>query len=390
MQYMDATLMAGAKIKNVSEFCRINKINRRTFYRHLERIRAEGAWIPRSRRPKNSPNATPPAVVQEILRLRTALAPDNGADPIRDALHELAAAQDWAVQGLPVPSRATINRILARHDLLQRNPKKRPKASWRRFCYAQPRDCYQIDATEVVLAGGTRVVVFEVIDDHSRMLVASHAAPSETADAAIEAITKAITEYGAPAIVLCDNGTAFTSRLTHPHAAPNAFTRTVRSAGTRLIHSSPYHPQTCGKVERAHQTLKRWLAHQPTPTTLQELQTLLNTYRQHYNHRRHKALGRNTPHHTWTTAPALGGPKNPPRQTDASLGKHTVTTHGTIYISKHMRILIGREHTGTTITTVRDHHNDRITAYTPDGDPIGYLHLDHTKNWQGALQPIAA
>jgi DNA-binding CsgD family transcriptional regulator len=113
---------------------------------------------------------------------------DNGADFIRDALRDLHARTTPPWQ---VPARSTINRVLHRHGLLEPSPAKRPRSSWRRFSFAQPRDCYQIDATEVTLAGGSTVVVFDVLDDCTRSLVACHAAPSETADAAVTAIATA-------------------------------------------------------------------------------------------------------------------------------------------------------------------------------------------------------
>lgn len=388
MQLMDAMHTTGAKIDNVSLWCRVNGVDRRTFYRHRARARAEGQWRPRSRRPKSTPHATPEPVVAEILRLRSALAPDNGADFIRDELGPVAAAQSWAARGWTVPSRATINRLLTKHGLLVSNPRKRPRASWRRFSYARPRDCYQIDATETALADGTTAVVFDVIDDCTRTLVACRAARSETTAAAIEAITAAFDEFGAPAIVLSDNGSAFTGHHRHDNAGPTRFARTVTTAGTRLIHSSPYHPQTCGKVERHHQTLKKWLASQPAPATLDDLQTLLETYREYYNtRRRHSAIGRRTPHEAWNDTTARGGPTFPPAQTDATIHQLKVTTNGTVYLGKRMRLLIGRERTGHTITVIRD--GDRATAYTSNGDPIGYTHLDHTKTWQGALTPAA-
>ncbi|MQA17623.1 MAG: IS481 family transposase, partial [Pseudonocardiaceae bacterium] len=159
---MDATLVVDPNIDNVAAWCRGNGINPRTFYRHRARIRAEGQWRQRSRRPHSSPQATPQLVVDEILRLRGVLAPDAGADSIRPELVKLAAQQDWAAHGLRVPSRATINRILDREGLLDKNPAKRPRASWRRFVYARPRDCYQIDGTEHRLADGTRVVAVDV------------------------------------------------------------------------------------------------------------------------------------------------------------------------------------------------------------------------------------
>jgi putative transposase len=393
MLLMDATLMVQPDVGNVSEWCRVNGVDRRTFYRHRARILAEGQWQARSRRPKTSPGATPELVVAEVLRLRKELAPDNGADPIRDALEDLAAEQDWAAKGWRVPSRATINRILARAGLLEHNSKKRPKSSYRRFSYARPRDCYQIDATEITLADGRVVVVFDVIDDCTRLLVACHAAPAETTVAAIAAITAATTEFGTPGIVLSDNGSAFTSRH-RDNAGPSKFTHAVTGQGARLIHSSPYHPQTCGKVERHHQTLKRWLAHQPQqPTTLTQLQTQLDTYREHYNTRRkHSALGRTTPQHAWDTAAAPGGcghggPQHLPMQADATIHHLKVSAYGAVNLGRDKRVRIGSDRAGQTITIIQDH--DRATAYTNDGDPIGYIHLDHTTTYQGKLTPAA-
>ena len=388
MRLMDAMHAAGVEIPNVSLWCRVNGVDRRTFYRHRARALAEGQWQPRSRRPKTIPHATPDAVVAEIVRLRAALAPDNGADYILDALTTLAEDEDWAGQGLRVPSRATINRILDRHGLLQSNPRKRPRSSWRRFSYARPRDCYQIDATETRLADGTTVVVFDVLDDHSRMLVACHAAHSETGTAATTAITAAFTEHGVPGIVLSDNGGAFTARHIRDNAGPTRFELAVTGAGARLIHSSPYHPQTCGKVERHHQTLKKWLAHQPTPATLTELQTLLDTHKTRYNTQRgHGALGRRTPRHVRDHAEHHGGPHHPPAQTDATVHYLNADRRGIVDLGRRLQLRVGPDHAGQPITVIRD--GDRATAYTSDGDPIGYIHLDHTKIYQGKLIPAA-
>jgi putative transposase len=365
---LDATLSAGVHIGNVAAWCREHGVASRTFYRHRARWEAERDLSPRSRRPHRTPGETPADLVAWICKLRAELAPDNGAEFIRD---ELAAVSARIRPAWTVPARSTINRVLARHDLLDRNPRKRPRSSWRRFAYARPRDCYQIDATETRLANGTPVVVFDVLDDCTRMLVACHAARSETADAAIVAIGKATHAHGAPALVLSDNDTAYTSRLL-ANAGPSRFTRAVTAHGTRLIHASPYHPQTCGKVERHHQTLKRWLGTHPAPRSLRQLQRLLDAYRAYYNTRRpHSALGRHTPQHAWTTAPTHGGPSRPPRQTDATVHRPRVTATGTIRIGPY-RIGIGTRYRGHTLTAIRDTDN-RITIYNPDGHPIGTL-----------------
>lgn len=380
MNLLDAQLAAGVRV-NAAAFAREHGISARTVYRHQARVRAEGQWQQRSRRPRTSPRVTPPELDAWICKLRLELVPDNGADFIRDALIDLHAAAGpvWTV-----PSRSTINRVLARNGLLERNPAKRPHCSLRRFSYARPRDCYQIDATNVRLADGSLAAVFEVLDDCTRTLLACRAAPAETAQDAITAIRTAFADYGAPAIVLSDNGMAFTSRLTQPGSI-STFTQTLLEHGVQPIHCSPYHPQTCGKVERHHQTLKKWLTTQPIPDSITSLQTLLDAYRAYYNQRRHSALpARNTPEQAWNTAATLGGPASLPIQTDATLYHCPVNRYGAIAVAGH-RTSVGTTHAGTTVTAIRD--GNHITVYTPDGRPIGHLTLNPDTNYITLTRP---
>src|SRR5437660_2653901 len=130
MRLMDATLAAGVKITNVAEWCRVNGVDRRPFYRHRARVEAEGGWQPRSRRPKASPGRTAPEVTVQIVRLRGELAPDNGADMIVAELRQIAAADGWGRRGLQVPHRSTVNSILRREGLVTPQPGKRPKSSY--------------------------------------------------------------------------------------------------------------------------------------------------------------------------------------------------------------------------------------------------------------------
>jgi len=385
---MDAAIVAGIDIPNVSEWCRVNGVDRRTFYRHRARIEAEGSWRPRSRRPKTSPGQTPAVVEAEIVRLRGELAPDNGADMIVAELGKTAARDGWQARGLRVPHRSTVNAILRRRGLVEAQPRKRPKSSFRRFAYARPRDCYQIDATEVTLAGGAAVAVFDVLDDCTRLLAASVAADAETAAGAVTALRAAVREHGAPGIVLCDNGSAFTGGGRARGAGASQFSRAVSALGSRLVHSSPYHPQTCGKVERHHQTLKNWLARQPQqPATLDDLQALLDAYRDWYNNRRHHTAAGAAPRKAWDAAATHGGPGHPPRQDDATVHTLTVAASGNADMGGHLTIYVGRRHAGTAVTAIRDH--DRITVYTAGGQPLGHLRIDYTKRHQGTLKPAA-
>jgi hypothetical protein len=118
-----------------------------------------------------------------------------------------------------------------------------------------------------------------------------------------------VDEHGAPASTLTDNGSVYTSRFT---GGRNAFEYLLPLLGVRQKNGSPGHPQTQGKIERSHQTQKRWLAVRPEPSTTIELQHQLDQFRDHYNeHRPHRALDRTPPGHAYRAtpeaAPAING-----------------------------------------------------------------------------------
>lgn len=388
MNLLDAALVAqheGVDVfeGNVKQWCRTRGVSRATWYRHRTRVQQEGAWRARSTRPKRCPHGTPKVVAQAVLAARKRLPGDeNGADSVRYELDKLAVEQDWASQGLRVPARSTIHRILVAAGLVTPEPRKRPKSAWRRFAYARPRDCYQIDATVIdlpSLPAGT--VVFEVLDDCTRMLVSTLAWRAEDMQGSCRAMRRAFTDYGPPAIVLSDNGAAFSDRLSRSHSS-SRFTRLVADAGTRLIHSSPYHPQTCGKVERHHRTFKNWLREQPPPRTLAQLQRACDTYQRYYNTQRRHSVHNAPPQHAWDHAVSRGGPGHLPVQQDAHVLTAKVTSAGAIFV-RSRGIQIGQRRAGQHLTVLLD--GDHLSAYAPDGDPLGRLTLDYTKRYQGHL-----
>ena len=395
MRLLDASLVAAvghhAEVFGLDfkGWCAANNISRSTAYRHKKRIEEQGRWEPLSTRPRSrSAHQTPEPVEAEIVRLRRELeaepGQDCGADNVGYFLRQIAEVDNWAERGWQVPSRATIHKIMKRHGLVRPQPRKRPKSSYRRFAYARPRDCYQIDATEVRLAGGQKAVVFEVLDDCTRLLAATVAWDVENAAGAIAAITQAFERFGVPALVLADNGSAFTCRTRS--TGITGFTRVVTTAGARLIHSSPYHPQTCGKVERHHRTFKAWLADQPTPANLTQLQAACDQYQAWYNtHRRHSAWNK-PPQQAWNDAPTLSGPSQLPVQQDAQLKVLTVFTNGDIHLTGGTFVSIGRAHAGSRVTVLFD--GDHLTIYSPTGSPLGHLHIDWTQTRQ-QLRPAA-
>ena len=310
-----AMMVAGALPGvSVTALCAELDISRQTYYRLKRRYDVEGpaGLAPRSRRPHTSPGKTGLGMELEILRLRQELPVTRGAAAIVAELERC---------GHQPPAVATVHRILQAAGLVRPSPQKRPRSSWRRFTYPDPNGCWQTDATEWALADGTPVTILDVLDDHSRVLVGALVGPvgsAATAALAVQAFTAAAARWGLPARVLSDNGSCFggvDKRGTFPEV--------LAELGVGLIHSSIRHPQTCGKIERFHQTLKQHLAALPRAATVAELQQQIDTFVDYYNHRRrHSALTRATPAQAHATRPpAIPGPPYHPHT-----GRVTVRT----------------------------------------------------------------
>ena len=128
-------------------------------------------------------------------------------------------------------------------------PKKKPRAAYRRFVYPAPNACWQLDATEYVLTGGRKCVIFQLQDDHSRKAVASHVAPGETAQDALRVVKKGIASHGVPQRLLSDNGLALNPSRRGWEGQLVAY---VTSLGVEAITGKPGKPTTQGKNERFH------------------------------------------------------------------------------------------------------------------------------------------
>jgi transposase InsO family protein len=282
----------------VSSLCAELGISRKTFYEWRKRHDKEGpaGLEPRSRRPLSSPGQIPPRVEQHIVRLREQLPLDNGAEAI--FLHLRRAGVE------PLPHVRTVHRVLVRNGLVEPQPNKRPRSSWLRFEYDAPNACWQIDATAWELRNGRTAWIMDLLDDHSRYMPAADAVTGDTVAAAWAAFCHAAAEIGLPAKVLSDNGLCFTGGP-NAHGGAGTFTTNLAALGIVKANSRPYHPQTCGKLERAHQTLKKWLRKRPRARTLAELQTQLDAFRAYYNYERpHRALNGATPAERFHATPA--------------------------------------------------------------------------------------
>jgi transposase InsO family protein len=310
---------------NVTEFCRSHGVST-WFFWDLRRRHAQLGDIvlePASRAPKQVANKTPLEVEDAIVRARKELLDaglDAGADSIEFHLRDL--------DGLP--SRSTIWRILRARGWVTPEPRKAPRSSGRSFCAERANDCWQLDDTSWELADGSPVKILDVIDDHSRLAVASVAMTTCTGAAALAVVAEAATVIGWPARFLSDNARAFR------HVLADALAPMGIAAG----HSRPYHPQTNGKVERFHQTLKRWLTRQPPAATIPELQAQLDLFRLIYNHHRpHRSLERRFPAQVWTHAPK-SAPSDRPIDTPTEI-HHGIVRDGQIHITHRYRITLG-------------------------------------------------
>jgi transposase InsO family protein len=370
-----------------SEVARTYGVSQGWISRLLARYRAEGqaAFEPRSRAPHASPGATPPATVQLVLELRKTLTEqglDAGADTIGWHLthhHRVRL------------SRATIHRILVRSGRVVPEPKKRPKSSYIRFAADQPNQTWQADFTHYRLTRpdgrpGTDTEILTWLDDHSRYALSLTAHHRVSGPIVRDRFRAAVAAHGIPASTLTDNGMVFTTRLAGGKGGRNALEHELRRLGVRQKNSRPNHPTTCGKVERFQQTMKKWLRAQPNqPSTITELQTLIDTFRVEYNTRRpHRSL----PHRATPATAYTARPKAAP-STDRTTDSHdrvrhdTIDTTGSVTLRVNGRlhhIGIGRTHARTPVLLlVHDLHVRVIHAAT--GELLRDLTLDPDRNY---------
>jgi putative transposase len=368
----------------VSTFCVEQGISRKSFYELRKRARTDGPAAvlePRSRRPQSSPSKLSEEVKDQAVAVRAALEA-SGLDHGPISVHEKMRAM-----GLdPVPSTASLARIFREAGVARLEPKKKPRSAWRRFVYPAPNACWQLDATEYVLSGGRKCVIFQLIDDHSRFAVASHVAAGETAKDAITVFDKAVAAHGVPQRLLSDNGLALNPSR---RGLVGQLVAHVAALGTEAITGKPYKPTTQGKNERFHQTLFRYLDKQPLAESLAQLQAQVDAFDHIYNTERpHQGLpGRVTPLTAWEAiakaepprpkadqrpwfdrpVPTRYLPPQPPPPTDLPTDTRVrkVSTAGTINVDKVV-YKIDVEHAFRQVLAITD--GDKLTITDLQGE----------------------
>jgi transposase InsO family protein len=312
---------------NVRALCRRFGVSPPTAYKWLRRYQQAGALglLDQSRRPRRSPTRTPPDVEAAVVSLREAHSTWGG--------RKLAAwlqAHEHAV----VPRPSTITEILRRHGRLLQ-PASAPPQRWRRFEHAAPNQLWQMDFKgHVPLGQGAgRLHPLTVLDDHSRFAVGLEACANERGATVQQRLIELFRRYGLPDRMLMDNGGPWGVSSQTPHTytslAPHTFTALtvwLLRLGIRISHGRTRHPQTQGKDERFHRTLKAEVLQGPPFVNLARAQLAFDAWRDEYNlERPHEACGLEPPIRRYRPSeraypeqlpPLEYGPDDQPRRVD--------------------------------------------------------------------------
>jgi len=294
-QRLEFVLLAKEKGANISLLCKRFGISRPTAYKWLGRYLSEGfgGLENRSSRPIDSPRQSPAEIDALVLSIRNANNEAWGGRKIRRRLLDKLSRNELQLSdGLAIPSASTITEILRRHDMISSEASEQRKAP-KRFERKNPNELWQMDFKgDVALTNGKRSHPFTILDDCSRFNICCQSGYRQTLDVVQGHLTQCFQVYGLPTTMLCDNGPPWG----WPHAGLTRLAVWVTRLGIRMIHGRPYHPQTQGKLERFHRSLKAEVLTGRCYGESSDLQRSFDSWRVVYNHERpHEALDMDTP-----------------------------------------------------------------------------------------------
>jgi len=270
---------------NIRALCRQFGISPKTGYKLINRYTALGdtGLVVRSRQPKTSPRRTSTTLETAVLTLRDQH-PAWGGRKLAARLQALGQAN--------IPSPSTITEILRRHNRLNPQESAQHKA-WQRFEHPLPNDLWQMDFKGHVAMRDGRCHPLTVLDDHSRYAVCLHACLNEQTATVQAALTDTFRRYGLPWRMTMDNGAPWGDDGVNPYTP---LTLWLLRLGIKISHSRPYHPQTQGKDERFHRTLKAEVLAHETFVDQSAAQHRFDIWRDSYNlERPHQAIGLQPP-----------------------------------------------------------------------------------------------
>ena len=285
--------------ESISSLCREFGVSRKTGHKWLGRYEEGGfpALSDRPRRPRRQPNKTPELIEDRVVELRREY---GWSGP---KLRELLKREDVEV------SSATIDRIIKRRGLV--NEEASSKAATKRFERSRPNELWQMDFKgEYLLRGGGRCYPLSILDDHSRYAVGVFALLRPSRELVQPCVERCFEAYGVPEAMLMDHGTPWWN-TSNAHGLTRLSVSLIKQ-GIRLIFGSIAHPQTQGKVERFHRTMKQEMKHRGVPQCVEGIAQALSDFRLVYNEiRPHEALDMDVPSARYSPSPRAYDP-NPP------------------------------------------------------------------------------
>ena len=286
-------LLARVEGANVRELCRRFGVSPVIAYKWLDRYarHGEGGLVDRPRRPYTSPSRTPTDMEEAVLALRDTHRAWGGRK-LRRRLQDLGAQT--------VPAASTITEILRRNGRLDNNLSSGQKA-FQRFEHPAPNDLWQMDFKGHFAMEQGRCHPLTVLDDHSRYSLGLRACDNERTATVQGHLTQLFTRYGLPRRMLMDNGSPWGDDGAHPYTPLTVW---LLRLGVRISHGRPYHPQTQGKEERFHRTLKAEVLRWEQFNDLASCQARFDAWREVYNHERpHEALSMAVPASRYEASP---------------------------------------------------------------------------------------
>ena len=278
----EAFVLAAENCSNFSALCKEFGITRKTGYKWLERYRSGQSLSNASRAPHRSPRQTPPEVEAKILQVREEN-PGWGARTIHHVLRN---------KGTPdLPCVRTVNNILNRNGCISEEASLKCKPI-QRFERENCNELWQTDFKgEFKTEDGKYCYPLDILDDHSRFAIKIEASDS-TANIVIPTFQAAFREFGLPKAILSDNGAQFAG-FRHGYTQ---FEKWLMCLDVVPIHGRIKHPQTQGKIERFHRSMKNEFLKYHTFADATDAHQALQQWRQKYNNERpHEALGMKTP-----------------------------------------------------------------------------------------------
>jgi transposase InsO family protein len=353
--------LAGA---NIRELCRRFGISRSNGHKWLKRYSTEGrtGLADRSRRPLRSPSRTPQPIETEVLRIRESSNNAWGGRKIRIVMQRSGHIE--------LPSPSTITEILRRHGKLAERSQEHP-GPHQRFERAAPNELWQMDFKGHFAMAQGRCHPLTVLDDHSRYSLTISACGDERDATVRQRLVSVFRRYGLPFAMLMDNGPPWGDAGNQPYTALTVW---LMWLGVAVTHSRPLHPQTQGKDERFHRSLKAEVLSGKSFRGLLECQHAFDRWRHVYNHERpHEALAFATPAEHYRTSPRSFPETLPPIEYGPGDTVRKVDSEGDISL-KGRRLHVGKPFRGHPIA-LRPSNDDGIFTIHFCAHRIGTLDL---------------